>query len=85
MAKTRLEDKFTEALMTRGHRYKGYTRNRRYQILTGDAPDTFYFIGRAGAVRIGRTVTESEACTQAFKDQLLADYDAIKRADRLQK
>jgi hypothetical protein len=52
-------------------------RSTKYTVLTRTRRDTgeslgFYFVGRAGALRVGRTVTESIPVPETIKKRLLS-------------
>lgn len=72
-----LHDRYVAALLARGERVIKQTA--RYTVVSrtalllsrGDCPATFYYVGRAGAVRVGPKVSETMACSDAFKARLL--------------
>lgn len=64
----KMQDLFERALLARGEhlvkttfKYKVYSR----------AKGGFYYLGRAGALRVGNTVQGSVPCTEQFKSALL--------------
>ena len=72
MARITLQQRLIEALIasTRGTLVE--SRSRKY--ITLKRPDgSFYFIGRAGALRFGKTVTASIAVAVDFKRRLLEE------------
>ena len=84
-----LHDRFVTALIARGSqvvkrgKYTSLTRNKR----TSDDKPTFYFVGSAGAVRVGRSATRSIPVSDSFKAALLAAAPAKQKrtsiADKL--
>jgi hypothetical protein len=71
MPKT-IHDRIVDALIARGAELVPY-KTKRYTVLTqpGGGP-RLYFVGRAGALRNGRTIRLSSPVTSAFKARLLA-------------
>lgn len=76
MAKTTIHDRLVAALQHRGEAIIADTRSTRYTVLTRTRRETgeqvgFYFVGRAGALRAGRTVAESRPVGADFRAKLL--------------
>ena len=68
-----LQERYITALQLRGSQIVP-SRSGKYVIMTRpEKPGTFYFIGRAGAVRYGRTATQSFAAGDKWKAWLLAN------------
>lgn len=69
-----LKDRYIAALIERGHCLVT-SKTGKYTTLTrasdGEGRMTFYFVGRSGALRAGRTVTESIPVSDRFKEALL--------------
>jgi hypothetical protein len=79
MAKKTLHDRLVDALVARGHPIDRDTRalaSRKYTRLfrkkDKDGKPTYYFVGKAGALRFGRNATDSIALGDAFKEKLLS-------------
>jgi hypothetical protein len=69
-----LRERYTAALIARGetlvkstHKYDVYTR----QAGPGGSTYHFYYIGRAGALRVGSSIASSTPCSDRFKQSLL--------------
>jgi hypothetical protein len=72
MAKLTLQQRLVDALIASGRGTPVTRRSRKYVTLK--RPDGgFYFVGKAGALRFGKTVTDSMAAPDEFKQRLLAD------------
>lgn len=70
MPKPTLQQRLVDALITTGHGTIVPSRSRRYVALK--RPDgSFFFVGKAGALRFGKTVTDSMAAPDDFKKRLL--------------
>lgn len=68
-----LRDKFAAALVKRGSRQ---VEGRSQKFLTFTRDDaTFYFVGRAGSLRAGRSSSSSVPCSDKFKAHLLASLE----------
>lgn len=66
-----LQDRFSQALESRGEKLiKTTFRYRVYSRAKGG----FYYLGRAGALRVGRTIANSFPCSEQFREQLLNPY-----------
>ena len=63
-----LKEKFSAALVTRGERLVKQTF--RYDVYTRSAGG-FYYVGRSGSLRFGRTVAGSVPCSDEFKSYLI--------------
>jgi hypothetical protein len=72
MPKPTLQQRLTEALIATGRGTLVESRSRKY--ITLKRPDgSFYFVGKAGALRSGKTVTASVAAPEDFKRRLLEE------------
>ena len=72
MAKPTLQQRLVDALIASGRGTPVTSRSRKYVTLK--RPDGgFYFVGKAGALRFGKTVTDSMAAPDEFKQRLLAE------------
>ncbi len=76
-----LQKRFAAALEARGEvlvkkteRYWVYTRRRPLtdRGWIGNTP-LYYYLGKAGAVRVGRTIAESSAVREELKHRLLSE------------
>lgn len=70
-----LKESFSKALLSRRSRLVKQTF--RYDVYTRvkggiEQPGVFYYLGRAGALRVGTTVARSVPVQQEFKDMLVA-------------
>jgi hypothetical protein len=70
-----IHDRLVAALIARGESLVP-KRSTKYTVLTRTRRDTgeslgFYFVGRAGALRVGRTVTESIPVPATIRRRLL--------------
>jgi len=69
-----LKQKFENALHVRGERC--IKRNFKFDVWTRSNPSLsnktyFYFLGRAGSLRVGTNQTTSRPCSDEFKAMLL--------------
>jgi len=76
MAKPTIHDRLVAALQRRGETIVTDARSRRYTVLTRHRQDTgddtgFYYVGKAGALRVGHTVADCRPVNAAFRAQLL--------------
>ena len=72
MPKLTLQQRLIEALIASGRGTPVESRSRKYVTLK--RPDgSFYFVGPAGALRFGKTVTASIAVPDDFKRRLLEE------------
>jgi hypothetical protein len=72
MPKPTLQQRLIEALIATGRGTRAQSRSRKY--ITLERPDgSFYFVGKAGALRFGKTVTASIAAPEDFKRRLLEE------------
>lgn len=72
MPKPTLQQRLVEALVASGRGTPVESRSRKY--ITLKRPDgRFFYVGKAGALRFGRTVSESMAAPDEFKQRLLAE------------
>jgi hypothetical protein len=72
MARTQ-QDRLAEALINRGFR-EVQGRSKKFRTFTKD-DKMFYFVGKAGALRRGATLTDSFSHTFS-KDKLLSEVPA---------
>jgi hypothetical protein len=71
MAKQTLQERFIRALQARGSR-RVEARTQKYVVLTRPIREgTFYYVGRNGALRMGRIATRTMPCSEQFKAALL--------------
>lgn len=74
MPRPTLQQRYVTALEARGCRRDPGARSDRYvTLLHATKDDRRYFVGRAGAVRYGRTVTSSMTLSDRGKAALLAE------------
>ncbi len=73
MAKT-LQERFIAALTAKG--YKRVKETHRYIVFCKDA-EFYYYVGRSGSLRVGRTVAHSIPAPKSFKAALLGLPGAI--------
>ena len=74
MAKPTLQQRLVDALITSGRGTPVTSRSRKYVTLK--RPDgSFFYVGKAGALRFGKTVTDSMAVPDEFKRRLLAEIE----------
>jgi hypothetical protein len=72
MPKRTLQQRLIEALIATGRGTLVESRSRK--SVTLKRPDGgFYFVGKAGALRFGKTVTASMAAPEDFKRRLLEE------------
>jgi hypothetical protein len=72
MARNTLQQRLIEALIATARGTLIESRSRKYVTLK--RPDgSFYFVGRAGALRFGKTVSASIAAPEDFKRRLLEE------------
>ena len=72
MARITLQQRLIEALIATGRGTLVESRSRKYVTLK--RPDgSFYFVGPAGALRFGKTVSASMAAPEDFKRRLLEE------------
>jgi hypothetical protein len=65
-----LANRFATALTAKGCR-EIQSRSAKYRCFTSPLPGQFYWVGRSGALRIGRCRTESYPVTDRIKRLLL--------------
>jgi hypothetical protein len=74
MSKPTLQQRLVDALVTTARGIPVESRSRKY--ITLKRPDgTFYFVGKAGALRYGKTVSNSMATPEDFKRRLLEETE----------
>ena len=72
MPKPTLQQRLVEALVASGRGTPVESRSRKY--ITLKRPDgRFFYVGKAGALRFGKTVSDSMAAPDEFKQRLLAE------------
>jgi hypothetical protein len=72
MAKPTLQQRLVDVLIASGRGTPVASRSRKYVTLK--RPDGgFYFVGKAGALRFGKSVSDSMAAPDEFKQRLLAE------------
>jgi hypothetical protein len=72
MARITLQQRLIEALIATARGTLVESRSRKYVTLK--RPDgSFYFVGKAGALRFGKTVSASIAAPEDFKRRLLEE------------
>lgn len=73
MPKQNQQDRLCAALASRGLKEVTAT-TRKYRVFTGRTEGQFYFVGKAGALRRGRTVTDSVSLERTlFRAELLRE------------
>jgi hypothetical protein len=73
MAHNTTHDRLVAALLATGERVIFNARTSRYTVITRKGGEEgYYFIGKAGALRAGRTISKSRPVVAAFRAQLLA-------------
>jgi hypothetical protein len=74
MPKPTLQQRLVDALVATGRGTIVPSRSRKYVILK--RPDgSFFYVGKAGALRFGKTVTDSVAAPDDFKRRLLEEIE----------
>jgi hypothetical protein len=69
-----IHDRLVAALTARGESVVEDARTTKYTVVTREAGKAgFYYIGKAGALRAGRTVTESRPVAAALRARLLGE------------
>lgn len=75
MAKATLHDRLVAALLAAGERLVPDAATRRYTVLTCSHPKApqgwHYYVGWAGALRVGPTVSASRAVSEDLRNSLL--------------
>jgi hypothetical protein len=72
MVRITLQQRLIEALIATGRGMPVESHSRKY--ITLKRPDgTFFYVGKAGALRYGKTVTTSIAAPEDFKRRLLEE------------
>lgn len=67
-------DRLVAALTARGERIVEDARTTKYTVVTREAGKAgFYYIGKAGALRAGRTVAESRPVAAALRARFLGE------------
>lgn len=81
MPKT-LCDKYISVLTTEMDFCVVVSRSRKYTKLHNPKTNQNIFVGKAGAIRAGRSSSESFPVDQSFKDKLLKIYDLRTKQER---
>lgn len=73
--------KYTQKQMLEGAlKMRGYvqiqTQTRKYTVWRNDEPSRMMFVGKMGALRVGRTSTGSVPCAESFKRALIEEFRA---------
>lgn len=76
MVKATIHDRLIAALQSHGETIVSNARSTRYTVLSRTRQGTsesvgFYFVGKAGALRAGRTVVDSRPVNAEFRAKLL--------------
>ncbi len=72
MPKPTLQQRLVDAIVASGGGTLIESRSRKY--ITLKRPDgSFFYVGKAGALRFGKTVSDSMAAPDEFKQRLLAE------------
>ena len=72
MPKLTLQQRFVDALVASGRGTPTESRSRKYVTLK--RPDgSFFYVGPAGALRFGKSVSDSLAAPDEFKQRLLTE------------
>lgn len=74
MAKQTIRDQLIQALERRGETIVQTAKSTKFIVMTRQAGG-FYYLGKAGALRVGRTVAESRAA-EYLRDTLLSGDNA---------
>jgi hypothetical protein len=68
-----LQDRLADALRARGFSELPHS-SRRFRKFATSREESFYFVGRSGALRVGRNVTDSISLERTtFRRQLLEE------------
>ena len=79
MAKKNIQARFAEALKARGEtaivgrsgKYMVFTRTNKSE--TTEFKDYYYYLGKSGSLRIGKTIADSIPVNEGFKSTLLKE------------
>jgi len=71
-----MQEKFATVLKASGS-VEIFGKGGKYRRFTTNIPDVFYFLGRGGGFRIGRTVTSSIPVSNTHKARLLAESERL--------
>jgi hypothetical protein len=72
MPKITMQQRLVDVLVTTGRGTPVESTSQKYVILK--RPDgTFFYVGKAGALRFGKTVSDSMAAPDEFKKRLLEE------------
>ncbi len=70
MTKKTFQERFIAALTAEGYERIISVRTHKYVVFRRDA-EYYYYLGKSGSLRIGRTVATSIPCRNSFKAALL--------------
>ena len=73
MPKQTQQERIVDALISQGYRRVVNARSSKYITLENTDPDRKLFIGKAGAIRMGKNATDSISVTDRMKAKLLGD------------
>lgn len=73
MAKQTLQERFIAALVKKG--LKEVKRTTKYVVFDRNDKATFYYVGKSGALRVGRTVSTSIPASIDTKYRLLHEAE----------
>jgi hypothetical protein len=76
-----MKEKFAAALERLGE-HKVESRSSRYEVYSR-ARGGFYFLGRSGALRVGRNAATSRPVNERFKASLIASLEPVRLSDAL--
>ena len=75
MAKLTITDKLQAVAIARGYQIVA-TKSRKYTTYETQEGKR-YHIGKRGALRFGRTITESFSCEGTIRDRWIAEYNKL--------
>ena len=75
MPKPTLQQRLVDALVATGRGTIVQSRSRKSVTLEAAGRNSFFYVGKAGALRFGKTVTDSVAAPDDFKRRLLAETE----------
>ncbi len=86
MPHSSLRDQYLHALVSKGESVVGH-RSSKYTVTTAklagpskDGKPQFFYLGKAGSLRIGRTIAGSIPLSDGFKEKLLQTHYALVQA-----
>lgn len=71
-----LSTRYVEALQKRGCSVVETSSRSFVKMAWPERPQQYFWIGKAGSLRLGHTLRGSVPCNQRFKDGLLAEVPA---------